>query len=159
MRCLLPLSQACMPHGDTPLSGTAHPISAAQLQLECAPQVSGFLASCNHGDASHSAYPQNYGDRCSGPCHRSAEKESHEGCSDSAHTPGALHPTSSLAGVIRCGGVGVVRDEWAHVSKKSRNKNIRILKKQTKKYSGIALTKVENLRLKNVEVKRRHQKH
>lgn len=109
MRCLLPLPRACTLHGDSPPSGMAHPISAAQLQLECAPRASGSLASRNHGDASHSVYPQNRGDRRSGPRYRSAKKQSREGCSDSVHTPGALHPTSSLAGAIRCGGVGWVQ--------------------------------------------------
>lgn len=74
MRCSLPLPRACTPHGDTPRSETAHSISAARLQWERAPRASGSLVARNHGDASHSAYPQNRGGRRSAPHHRSAEK-------------------------------------------------------------------------------------
>lgn len=111
MRCSLPLPRACTPHGDTPPIGTARPISAARLQWERAPQASWSLAARNHGDASHSVYPRNRGDRCSGPRHRSAEKSSREGCSDSARTAGALRPTSRSAGAIAARRCRETRDQ------------------------------------------------
>lgn len=112
MQRVLPLSEVCTPPGDSPQCGRNPPISAAPTPWERAPRASASPASRNPADASHSACPQNRGDRRSGPRHRSAQKQSREGCSDRAGTPDARHPTSSSAGPITAQrGEGIQSDE------------------------------------------------